>query len=153
MTSISKRRFPTWKTILCIIVILIVLGYMSAIPYLVEIVDVYYSIEQHIPEYLKLTVAIELRNNTPLEVIVGGALILHCTLMNGSRRDITYPLSSRTVKPQGLETLETTIFFTFTTPEKTEAIYTYSVDAVIFVRGILSSRTIEVKSIYSVGEA
>ncbi len=133
--------------------VLILLGYVSAIPYLVEVVDVYCSIEQHIPEYLKLTVVIELRSNAPLEVTVEGALILHCTLMNGSRRDIAHPLSSRTIKPQGLETLETTIFFTFTTPERTEAIYTYSVDAVIFVRGILSSRTIEVKSIYSVGEA
>lgn len=132
---------------------LLILSYISAIPYFVEIIDVHYSIEQHIPEYFKLTVAIELRNNAPLEVMVGGTVILHCTLMNGSRRDITYPLSSRIVKPQGLETLEATIFFTFTTPGKPEAIYTYSVDAVIFVRGVLSSRTIEVKSIYSVGEA
>lgn len=133
--------------------VFIVLGYVSAIPYFVEIVDVYYSTEQCIPEYFKLTVAIELRNNAPLEVTVGGTVMLHCTLMNGSRRDITYPISSRTVRPQGLETLEATVFFTFTTPEKTEAIYTYSVDAVIYVRGVISSRTIEVKSIYSVGEA
>jgi hypothetical protein len=99
-----------------------------------------------------LTIAIEVRSNALLDVTVGGVLILHCIFMNGSKGDINYPLNSRTVKPHSSETLEAIILFTFTTPEKPEAIYAYSVDAVLSIAGALSSRTIEVKSIYSIGE-
>ncbi|MEM3104785.1 MAG: hypothetical protein QXD69_04710 [Candidatus Bathyarchaeia archaeon] len=135
----------------CIVLILVASGYILATPYLVEVINVYHSIDQRIPEYFKLTVAIEIRNYALLDVTVEGALVLHCTLMSGLKKDIIYPVERRVVKPHSSETLEATIFFTFTTPEKPEAIYTYSVDAVIVVRGVLTSRIIEVKSIYYVG--
>jgi hypothetical protein len=152
LTSTFKHRLLTRKTVFCSLLASTILGYIFAIPYFVEVVDVQYSVEQRIPEYFKLTIAIEVRSNALLDVTVGGVLILHCIFMNGSKGDINYPLNSRTVKPHSSETLEAIILFTFTTPEKSEAIYAYSVDAVISIAGALSSRTIEVKSIYSIGE-
>jgi hypothetical protein len=152
LTSTFKCIISTWKTVLCLLPILVILGYIFTIPYLVEVVDVNYSVEHRVPEYFKLTVEIEVRNSALLDVTVGGMLVLHCTFINGSKGDITYPLNSRIVKPHSSETLEATILFTFTTPEKPEAIYAYSVDAVIRITGVLSSRTVEVKSIYSIGE-
>lgn len=149
---ISTYNLNLRKIILFSLLASIVLGYILAIPYFVEIVDVYYVTEQHIPEYFKLTVVIKLKNNSPLDVTVGGMLILHCTLMDGSRRDTTYYLDRRTIKPYDLETLEAIILFTFTTPENPEAIYAYSIDVTIMVEGLLSSRTIDIKSIYSIGD-
>ncbi len=151
MTSTFKRILLTWKTVLRLLPILVIPGYIFTIPYLVEVVDVSYSVEYHVPEYFKLTIEIEMKNHALLDVTVGGMLVLHCAFMNGSKGEITYPINSRIVKPHSSETLEAIILFTFTTPEKPGAIYAYSLDAVIYVTGVLSSRVIEVKSIYSIG--
>jgi len=152
LTSTFKRILLTWKTVICLLPILAILGYIFTIPYLVEVVDVNYSVEHRVPEYFKLTVEIEVKNHALLDVTVGGVLVLRCTFMNGSKGEITYPLNSRIVKPRSSETLEAMILFAFTTPEKPGAIYAYSIDAVIHITGVLSSRTIEVKSIYSIGD-
>ena len=130
---------------------IVFIGLAYAVPYFVEVLDVSCRGEARVPIGYCLVVTITVRNNAPLHVGVDGTLILHCTLMDGSQETYSYPFDHVTVKPYTTETLKTTVSFEFTTPENPKAIYSYTADVVVVVEGLISSRTIEVKSVHTMG--
>lgn len=127
------------------------IGFFYTIPYHVEVLEVNCHEETRLPIGYSLTVALVVRNNAPLSVRVKAVLVLRCTLMDGSKETYSYPFDRLTVEPYSTGVLKTTVSFGFTTPENPKAIYTYSADLVVVVEGPISTRTVEITSIKTIG--